>query len=700
MSADRTSVQFWIAQDRQFYRYNRRALRQYVKYARRVAGDKQEIAYAAKPGESFGDGPDGERDAPSFGNMLPLAVRVLRGNLLWRNPRFLVPPSRGGGNSIFTPLLARIFGALLDDFAEETHLYLQQRLCLVDLLIGPYMVGKVTHDSDIAIDPTVVMDGREDAQQEDLKFETMGIGPRVGEDDYHPAHIEQHEMTLARWQRGQPKVPDSAIRYMKKHLAKHREAHNFGFGRVAETCRNQSVHFRRVNPLLYGYDVFDPQRPSWHRETFLMRIADIERNADFSSKAKKEVQPIRSYYATGEYMPNVPGTLQEFGEADGMARVHEYVDHVDEKVILFADGGTVPLQIRDYPLARTHPSGPYVVSSLFPHPLYETGVCLPYLTEANDDAHATLLGINTQAVMRSLPMQIANSRVFSPETLEKLRNGEIGELIMADQIPDGTTAGDHLSPAEPVEVPAQNVAMESLHRMLFEMHFGGQAMIGGGDHSETATASEVAQLARSTQADEIMSLCDDHMRRVAIEAAKYFMEFYPQQKVAEVYGDDALQPGGWPLDGFAERDIAYVNKISVIPGTSRRNNSAIEVKALQETYALMLQDPTVPPEELVEVRRRLCEANAIYGIDYDASMHYVMEQKMAAAAAGGGVGPQGAPGMQGGAMPRLSESSGSSAEDAQQGLTNAATGAGRLGPGPTTMRGQLHQFRQSGAENG
>ncbi len=268
-----------------------------------------------------------------------------------------------------------------------------------------------------------------------------------------------------------------------------------------------------------------------------------------------------------------------------------------------------------------------------------------------------------------------------------------------DNMPDNTKGSDHIGNIEPLEVPAQNVGMEAYHRGRFQEHYGGSAMMGGGDLSETATASEVSQLARSLQADEMGALNDDHMRRIGIAATRYHRHFATPAEVADDFGPEALQPDGWPAR-FAERDKLMDNGISVVPGSSRRNNSTVETKLLQETYALTMQDPTVAPEERIELRRRLNESNGIYGIDYEASLQFALEQQAMQMLGIGGtedeMGAEGEPTGPGATSGRRSEAeSGGSPEGQRQGIANQ--GGGRTGRGEGNMRSQMRRGRKERA---
>lgn len=690
----RKSVEFWREQDREFYRYNQRSLRQFVKYARRYAGDFQEIAYATR---QRGDGADGEIDSPALANLVTQATRVFRSNLYFRNPRFVVRPPGGYNRQLFTPLLARIETCLLNDFAEETHLFRQMRRSLLDGILGPYMVTKITYDDDLAVDDDVVLEGRMEADIENAKFVALGVGPRVGDNDYHPGHIEQHEKMVASMERGEVKVPDSAIRYLKKHIQKHREA--IPWSRPSETMRNQSVHARRINPLLYGYDVFnvDMENRTWVREDFLMRVEEAQervKSDDWLAKAVDGIKPIKSHYQRDTaYFPRVP-MQYDVATPDALFRCSEYLDLVNNNVVLIAEGGSVPLQIKPYSMSKIQLGGPYVETAFLEHPLHNTGVCMHYITEAHQEKASILSGVNTETVERSLPIQWVNGRAVGTEEIGEIQRQVAAGMVVLKHLRDGEKGEDVIGNIPPVEIPNQNAAMESYHRARVQEQFGGQASFGGGDVSNTATASEVGTQARNLLSDDSMAQVDDHMRLVGVSFTRYSRTFYDLQKVVEIFGPDAALPGGWPAR-FAHRDIVMDRGISVVPGSSRRNDSAIESKQYQElilTETPLLQAGIVPPDHIVELVRRAEESVGIFGMDYEAMMEHMLQQQAMQAMGGGGMGMGGdGPDSETmGAEARMSESTEPSIASQAQGIANV--GGGRTGPGAT--RSDMKKQRQ------
>jgi hypothetical protein len=126
--------------------------------------------------------------------------------------------------------------------------------------------------------------------------------------------------------------------------------------------------------------------------------------------------------------------------------------------------------------------------------------------------------------------------------------------------------------------------------------------------------------------------------------------------------------------------------VLLVPGSSRRSNSAVEQKMLEEAYTIIAADPTVDPAFKMEILERLFESLGIYGLDFAGAKQRMEAAQMAAqmdsmTGEGGGEpgGPQNAPGGPQARPPRRSESQGTRPDDAMQGRAN--TGGGRVPTG-------------------
>ena len=131
------------------------------------------------------------------------------------------------------------------------------------------------------------------------------------------------------------------------------------------------------------------------------------------------------------------------------------------------------------------------------------------------------------------------------------------------------------------------------------------------------------------------------------------------------------------------RDILMDRGVTVIPGSSRRNDSAIEAKNLQEAFMAVapLTGTLVPPELTTELLRRYMEANGVYGLDYEGMMQYQTQQAMLQGKdpmSGGAGDPEEQPGAEPGAD-RSSENTEPS--EASRAQSAANVGGGRVQTG-------------------
>lgn len=621
---DRTDPAYWDACHKEFQQYAARPIRHFKRYARRVVGDFMEVPNARQ-------GTSGSPDKPAVGNMTSLATRVALGDLYFRNPTAISRCPGAFNRSLFTPLLCKIESVLMNDTAEETNLFIEGRECLQDGLIAPYFVAKVMFDRDMGMDGAMIRAERERAMLEDERFLAFGVKPVVKEEDYDPAHIEQHEATVAAMQRGDVPATPGAIKYLQKHIQKHRE--KAPWCRVAETMRNQSVHIRRVNPLNYSFDPFNKAQRDreWSGEDFIKRLDDVASNKSYSEKARKALVPVVGLFATDD-----EGTFGQHAfsaSPEPHVRLRERIDFVNNKVILYAEGGTVPLDVQDYTWADILPGGPYVERSFLTDPLNNFGVCIPYLYEAHQEALSTMHGVNSETVMRGSPKTWVNPNLVDVET-----KGKMAEFVIADVValrnvpPDMLDPGKHaMGQVEPCEVPAQNVMFVAGEKKWIETVTGlGSAKLLAGDRSDTATEAAIGADASSTISNDMTSMSDNFFREVFVKSNRFHRAFYSQGRVAEIYGPEALEPGGWPAF-FADRDILMDRGISVMPGSSRRNESQVRAKLIGESIAIKAPfvGTVIAPEVMLDLFKAHDEALGLYGIvDYEGSKDYAMQMAM------------------------------------------------------------------------
>lgn len=610
--SDRTSPAHWDAEQREFEKYAERPLRHLEQFSAWFRGDMTDIPMAAEP-NSMGD-------TPALANMTHLATRVLRGDLYFRNPRFQVrPPSMN--KLIFTPLLAQVETSLLDDWAEETNLYLQMRRGILDGCLGPYMVWKTTFGFDVGVDTVEIEKERIVAQMEDQKYLMLATKPVVKDTDCHEVHIEQHEGTIAACERGDITIPDKALEYLRKHVKMHQKA--IPWSRPVETLRNQSVQTRRIHPKNYSFDPWptDPSQRTWFRERYLARMEDVQANKNYSVKGKKGLSPAKVRLPQMQMRPGVRRST-ELDTRDQNVVLFEVVDLVAQKVIVYAEGCETALEVRDWTLGSILPSGPYTDGTFCEDVDESFGIAIPYIYSAAQEALSMVEGVNIETVRRSPPKTIVDARYLDDKALEDITKFEVASIIKV-RPPGQMKAADVISTGVAGEVPQQNIqAAQRLSRMIEVVTGLGSAKLGGGDFSRTATASDVSADARDSLAEDFRAVLDNISSNLAKKSLRLMRAFYTPARVYEIVGDQALLPGAWPKNGFAYRDIVADRGVTVVPGSSARNNSAIQAKQLQDMYVAVAPDPMIAPQFKIELLRRFAEAVGVFGLDYDSLIQF------------------------------------------------------------------------------
>lgn len=685
MSKNREDPLFWRKQFQGWASHAVPVLDQYVRYTRWFRGEMGDVERRLS-----GQLPRGARK--TLVCLTNLVVRQSRAELFFRAPRFYVRPPGTLNSQVFTPELAHVETLGLNHTVQTVGLYRQCRRMLLDGLLGPFMVGKVGYSADIAIDDDLIDEQRAVADAENQKFLAAGVRMRMKEDDYDPAHIERHDQMISLAERGAIALPKKALDYLRKHRQQHQDRQDKGGGRTTEIVRNDSVFFRRRSPLNVFRDPWhdDLEDFEWVSERFLARLDDVQANKMYSAKARSELGTVSSKWTADSGLPPLPS--EALMSPDQYTLLYEVVDLVDKQVLLLGHGCKTPLLVRPYKLADIMPSGPYIFSSFMEDPLEDFGIPPPAVYEAHQIAASYIASINTTAIKRSLPKVLYDANLIRADEIEETKRGQVAALIPLRNMPPGTKAQDAFFQTPIAEVPEQNnVSLAWNQRMCEQLSGLGSAKMAGGDHSRTATASAISSESTSNLSEDNASVVDDMLQTTGRMLVRLKRRFYSKYRMAEEVGEEALDH--WP-DLWATRDIVNDRGVLLVPGSSRRSNSAVEQKMLEEAYTIVAQDPTADPAFKIEILERLFESLGIYGLDFAGAKQRMEAAQMAAQMDGmtgqgddqdgdEGGGAAGAParpsrGPQGG-PPRRSESQGTRPDDALQGRSNA--GGGRVPTG-------------------
>lgn len=670
MKNDRTSPEFWRSEDRAYAMQVEASRRQFREFCRRFRGDLSDVSL------NYGAG---------YGNLTQLSARIMRADLLFRCPRPLVDPPANDGR-IFTAKLARIETKLLQDFVQDADYYREMRRAALDFVLGYSAVVKIGVGRDADTDLRTMRKERARAAIENQNYALALRKPRLRKSDRHVTHIEEHARWLADARRSNL-ITDEDAQVMEDHIAEH--ARMIAFNRATEASKRERVTIERIHPENFSADPWAsrPYDREWYKGRFIARVEDAKKNPNYKRSAVEAIQPCKVR------RPEVVGAGQVLRESvtietkDKHFLCHEVVDLVDQQVVVYAEGGTDPLEVRPWTLADIIPSGPYEEACLIEDPDECWGVNPPAVSMEHQTAMSEILGIAHETVRRSLPMQLINGRALDAETIEKIKSGDIAEVIIAMQAQPDADMGKATASVAPCEVPAQNFAVAREHGAMYDRQLGlGSPKLAGGDTSQSATESAINNSYANSLAEDSAAVWDDFQVRVLRKVERYHRAVLPRQQVYEIVGEEALDPDGWPEAGFPDRDIGADKNIGIVPASSRRNDSPILSKMLAEKVAMFQASPLamMMPDILIELYQRMFNADGIYGINWDGALRAVVDQQLTDAASGGQAGAEpGDPNAQdaegAGDPTRPSEMTEASTSGQQQGVMNVA--GGRVGAG-------------------
>ncbi len=695
MKNDRTSPEFWKNEAREYAKQAREVDADYRLFCRRFRGDLAEVPYNAETSSTVAR-------SSGFGNLTQLRARIMRGDLMFRCPRPQVAPPRYE-KAIFTATLAQVETLLLRDFVEEADYYREMRRAALDLVLAPRCIVKIGINVDGELDLRELRRERAKADAEFKLYVVAGIKPRLRNSDSDATHAVQHAQVIAAAERGELNIPEENIDVMRAHLASHVDRLSDS-SRETEASRRGRVTIRRIHPESYSHDVW-AERPydrEWHKEAFIERIEDAQADTSYDPEAVKEIVPchVRRGRRDGSGLTDSDDFNRDSIQTlDGHFQCHEVVDLVESQIVRYAEGGTRPLRVRPWTLAAILPSGPYEEYSLIEDPEQDWGVCPPKVGQDHQEASSELQGIATETVRRGLPMSIINGAVLDEDTIEKIKHGDIAELIVVRNLPPDSDMKKVMASLTPAEVPEQNVGVEQMHRQMAEQILGlgaqrEQSSVG----SKTATEATIIGNAANSLAEDGGAGWDDFQSRVLRKVARHFRGCYSQRQVVDLVGEIALRPDGWPAVGFADADAGDDRNISVVPGSSRRNESAVLTKMLGEGINTFIVSPLAMtmPATTAELFRRYFESMGQYGLGFDQVGEVAtldMQMQAAQAAAGGVPGdPNAAPtAPPGSAQPGVPPGAPGAAPPQRPGVPPARPGAAPPRPTEATKPGVTGQ---------
>lgn len=601
-------------------------LKDAIKFAAWYAGDLATLR--ARVSDLLG----GEDVAP-LSNHININTQAALSELMFRSPRYLATPQPHFGPP-FGDKLARIETRNLNDWVDESDFFGEGRMTLLDGLLSPMMVFEVGYCADIGVDDELLAAERAHAQNEDLAI--LGGGkPRVLKDDYHPAHIEQHDRTIADIEKGLLPATAGVLRYLKKHRKFHEDAATKDGARPLETVRQESVFGERVSMLTFACDMAAsmPSRRRWVGKWILRSVAEVRANKRYNYEARRKVEAADLSQLGGDVVKKALRVTGEQEHTEDMALLFEGIDLQQGKKVLFAQGADKCLIDTDYRDWRILPSGPYVTGSFVTDPVNGCGVAPPRIYEGHQEMVSYTDTLIAASGRRSVPMMAGVGNYLTPEEVERIQAGIPAAFIQLKKIPPGMSLEQVIQRIPMPEASEFLFSLRALHERGAERYSGiGSAKSGGGDFSRTATASAIVNDAVQNLADDRRAVWDDMMSRIGRYVVRLQRKRYTNAKVMEVAGLEAADPDGWPI--WSDRDISRDKGVSVIHGSSRRKDSAVELKL--NTELLTVVAPFLPPPMIMELVKRVLDSAGVYSLDTSMLDQAAMMQDIQQTVEGGG----------------------------------------------------------------
>lgn len=643
----RETVSFWQAQFDESRRRREIPLARFERYAGYIAGELGDVEAACRRFVGC------KREDVVSVNVMSLVARRWLASLMFRQPRPEVRPVRGFSRR-FTPECADVETRLLVDWIEDVNFFKTGRKGLLDGLLADVMVFKVGYEGDSGASWQEHELGMKEAQLEDQRYLTQAVRPVVRKGQYHREHIEQHSRTLAEAELGtnpMVQLPEKELEYLRKHVKRHER--EIASQRPTDEIRRGRAYCIRVAPNRFQWDPFaeSVDQAEWVGECF-MRPVDVVRADERYDGRTESGELVRDVVQATEVddQKKVYGARNQ-GEIP-MVLLYEVIDLRRDrlKVVTWAKDGPAPLRVIDYPMADILPSGPYVVESFIEDPIADVGVPIPTYFESHQRAATILATLNQDIARRSRPVRPYDASGLDPSEVEMLRRADVAGMVPLTKIA-GKKIQDVIMDLQPAQVPAQNLLMEDRSMSRAEQLSGfGSAPLGGGERSKTATAAVIVNESNSVSVADAQSIWDNVQTRILRRVLRIIRCFYDRQLIAELVGEDVLEPGKYP-DKWTRREILNDKGATVVAGSTRGQDDNVRGSLLAELYAVLRDDPILAavPTTMIQILQRVFDSFGLYGIDLSGvkRMAEVQAALMLAGGAGGAGAPQGAQGAPG-----------------------------------------------------
>lgn len=550
-------------------------------------------------------------------NMTGLVARSWISHLYFNAPKAVVKEQPG-----FGPEMADVLTRVANNLIEETGLYEEGRSTLLDGFLGPVFVVKIGYSCDVTEPEDKLEEQRAYARSENQSI-LERVPVYVSPYDHHQAHHEIISDFIEKLIDGTfGEVPEEVIEAAKAHQAEHEKVLKREGPKQFAEIRNQRVFIRRRSPrcMYWDFTATDLRSQRWCGETYLIPREDVESNPRYSTGSDKRFP---------EASPSSTEISKRFGEdfaaqveEDDIPKVliHEMYDLINDEVVTYVDGAELPIRVVDYDMKGIMPNGPYEWAFFDSDPKDIVGVAQPSFWR---DQQRDVNVMNTVEILvgkMSIPGLAYDGEYIDEREVQNLARSVLGRYIKLHNIPGNKTIEQVMR-----DIPLPNITNDFLlikeraMEIIEKASLLGGPRLGGGDRTNTATASALLAEASSGITQKAAVVVDSFFRRVIRTALRLVKKYYTQDTIRKYVGEQAWDV--WPTEGFTDSQILDDRGVDIVVGTMRRESTDVELKLMGDLFATIIRLPTFAQSPALQMvaMRLLGHMFNLYGAPVDIS---------------------------------------------------------------------------------
>ena len=617
-------------------------LKDYKRYKRWARGDFRDI-----------DAEMGLAEGQSASvNMVAMVLRSFLAHLFFGPPGVAVKSIEGHRS----PELAKVETDGLNDLIDQTNLFKQGKLTVMDGFLAPFMCFKVGYNADIDVNVTWLESENQKVVVENKAFlADMNVG--VHKTDNDSLHINGHELLYQQVLEGNEMMPASARDNLKAHIEKHYKRREEGLSYTSEVLRAEKVFISRRKPTAIFFDTHAPDLDSlsWVGEVTVRDLEDVVTDERFTAHAR--AQMTETLASRTAEMLQKEDTREVSG--DGIERVLQYemICLKRNMVYTYADGFDFYLREAPYAYQREMPNGPYILDTFIDDPDDIWGVAQPKYWEVHQKVVSILNTVQVLTAKAAVPGIGVDGDALSEDEIAEYKSGKIARVVRFKDV--GEDIRKHIFILPTPTISQEVFAVLGQNMQFIERLSGlGQTRLGGGERSKTATASQMIDDAIAGMTQEVATRLDQFILKTLRHALRLMRKLYSRSTIARSVG--AERAGQWPdMGGWTTTEILDDRGVELLVNTMRRESTDVEIKIMGDIYARVSQDPMVPASAKLKL---LDWVLTLAGVPINLTKEIEAMEQNPAAGLGGAAG--------GGAV----NTQGVSREDAQQGVTNVTGG--------------------------